>query len=141
MLKLIGEVVLGMLSFAAVKEYSDRMVTPLPANASKKLQFVQGAKDGVAIGALCAGSALAFPITAPIGAYKVGKAVYNGRREIAEFVKDMPSSAKSTYRQALQKAHSVLGRKDVQTATPSDFASEVANALEHQDFVGTREVA
>lgn len=131
MLRTLGEVALGALSFVAIKDQCDKLITNSPSRITQ-------AREGIAVGALCIGSAAAWPLTAPIGAVITGKAVYTHRREIVEFVKDLPSSAKTTYQHAKEKAFNFIGRKAVVDNTAQ---RELDNAVLELIASTNREVA
>ena len=148
MLKLIGEVALAGLSLYSAKRVIGEQVgrikdqalnRPAPKSARELASnTLDDFARGGALGATIAGTVLAFPVAAPVGAVMLVCDVVKNRKEITEFVKDMPASVKSTYQHAREKALGLIRKPKVE-AKPSDLALEVADALERGDFEPSRE--
>ena len=139
MLKLMAEIGVGLLSFYAIKDRVDTLVKPEPAGLTPTQRVIHHTKEGGVAATLGIGAGVLWPVTAPIGAYKLGRDIVRNRHEIVEFVKDMPSSARSTYQHARDRALSMIRREKQVDAPPSDIAQEVALALEAGSFEPGRE--
>lgn len=83
MLRLLGEMSLALLAVYAVRKPVMAAITRETKSTDVLGAAYEGFKNGVEIGCLTGGSALAFPITAPIGAYELVHDVYTNREEIS----------------------------------------------------------
>lgn len=78
-LKVAGEVALGALAYYGVHEHVEKTIKD-----AKPESVVDGFKSGAAVAALAIGAAVIWPVTASIGAAKLGRKIYTRRAEIKD---------------------------------------------------------